>query len=190
MGVDLLLTGFGPFGEFGENPTETALKALVAGPGVVTHVFRTAVAAVEEDLPRLLAEHRPRRVVLFGLADSAPAVRLETTARNYSSEALDVDGERLPSPIAPEGPEELASTLPLELLARALEDGGVEVGYSADAGGYLCNYSFYRCQQMAPHYGIEASGFVHVPGAEAYEAASGRRIDYPAVLEAVAAALA
>ena len=187
--VDLLLTGFGTFGELEENPTEAAIKALSPGPGVATHVFRTALASVEADLPRLIQELRPRRVVAFGLAASAGAVRLETTARNRSSETPDVDGARLPSPIAVDGPDRLVSTLPLGEIGRALAAREIATTSSDDAGGYLCNYAFYRLQQLAPASGIEASGFVHAPGQGAYRAAQGRPVDYLALIEVVAATL-
>lgn len=190
MAIDLLVTGFGGFGEFATNPTEEAVKALAAGPRVAAHVFRTAVAAVEEDLPRLLSQLTPRRVVLFGLAATSPTVRLERVARNRSSDSPDVDGAMLPSPIDRAGEEVLCSTLPLGEIEEALTARSVATSYSTDAGGYLCNYSFYRCQQLAPAWGVENSGFVHVPGEEAYRAAGGGSFDYLAVVEAVVAVLA
>jgi pyroglutamyl-peptidase len=188
MAIELLLTAFGPFGEFEENPTEVALKAFGAGAEVATHVFRTAVASVEEDLPRLFSELSPRAVVLFGYDDSASAVELETVARNASGETPDVDGRLLPAEIVVGGPPELPSTLPLARLESALLENGVHASYSDDAGGYLCNFSFYLAQSLAPRHQVVASGFVHLPSQARYSEAHGAPIDYLAAVAAVARA--
>lgn len=186
MPTYLLVTGFGAFGELVENPTETAMKRLAAGPGIATHVFRTSVAAVRSDLPRLLSELEPKVVVLFGYSGSATEVRLETTARNGSGTTPDVDGQLLPDEVVPGGPAELGSTLPLAPIERALGDKAIRSSYSEDAGGYLCNFSFYLTQHLAPSCGVVASGFIHLPSAESYEEAHGSPLDHLVVVEAVA----
>lgn len=185
-----LVTGFGPFGEFEENPSGIAVGRLASEGGVFSHVFATSVAAVRRQLPALLGSLRPRTVVLFGYADSAHEVRLETLARNRcDGTARDVDGERLPDLVVEGGPPTLASTLPLGELEGALVKSDVLTGYSDDAGGYLCNFSFYLTQHLAPLHGVERSGFVHLPSAERYEAATGRPLDCDEVVARVLTAL-
>ena len=42
------------------------------------HIFETSYAAVDRDLPKLLAQHKPDIVLMFGLAGRTPHVRVET----------------------------------------------------------------------------------------------------------------
>ena len=48
----------------------------------VVHIFETSYAAVDRDLPKLIAQHKPDIVLMFGLAARTPFVRIETRARN------------------------------------------------------------------------------------------------------------
>ena len=57
--------------------------------------FETSYAAVDRDLPKLLAQHKPDIVLMFGLAGRTPHVRVETPARNARSILFpDVTGYR------------------------------------------------------------------------------------------------
>ena len=51
----------------------------------VVHIFETSYAAVDRDLPKLIAQHKPDIVLMFGLAARTPLVRIETRARNARS---------------------------------------------------------------------------------------------------------
>ncbi|MET0445603.1 MAG: pyroglutamyl-peptidase I, partial [Pseudorhodoplanes sp.] len=83
----LLLTGFGPFPGAPDNPTGPLVTALARRlrkepVRVSTHVFETTYAAVDRDLPRLLKRVKPDAILMFGLANKARALRVETKARN------------------------------------------------------------------------------------------------------------
>ncbi len=63
--LTVLITGFGPFPTAPFNPTQALVAALkrtrrpmLADVKIATHIFRTSYAAVDRDLPKLLAEHR------------------------------------------------------------------------------------------------------------------------------------
>ena len=107
MVVKILVTGFGPFGEWAENPTQLTVAKLgaVADPNVATHVFQTSYVEVQRDLPVVLDEVHPDCVLALGLAGNSETVRLEERAHNVShSGAQDVmglvhDGEI--QPVAP-----------------------------------------------------------------------------------------
>src|SRR5262249_57488108 len=51
----------------------------------VGQVFATTYAAVDRDLPRLIAAHRPDAVLMFGLAARRRHVSIEVFARNRMS---------------------------------------------------------------------------------------------------------
>ena len=69
MALTILVTGFGPFPGAPFNPTGPLVKRLarLRRPGlthvqIVPHVFATSYAAVDRDLPRLIARSEERRV--------------------------------------------------------------------------------------------------------------------------------
>src|SRR5262245_52758045 len=83
----LLIIGFGPFPGAPDNPTGPLVKALAKrlrkdGLRVSTYVFETTYAAVDRELPRLLKRTKPDALLMFGLANNAPGLRVETKARN------------------------------------------------------------------------------------------------------------
>jgi pyroglutamyl-peptidase len=70
----------------------------------------------------------------------------------------------LPPPAIFEGETDLPSKLPLDAIASALEGQGLPVAWSHDAGGYLCNYTFYlACSPRFQTYAPGMAGFIHVP---------------------------
>src|SRR5262249_53181144 len=128
------------------------------------HVFATRYAAVDADLPGLVARHRPDVLLMFGLAARTPYLRIETRARNaVSLLAPDAGGRVLPAPcIRAGGPAALSGRAPFRRLLRAARAARVPARLSCDAGSYLCNYAYWR--------GREATSgnrplvvFVHVP---------------------------
>jgi pyroglutamyl-peptidase len=182
----ILVTGFGPFPNAPFNPTgplATRLKRLrrpaLAEVIIVTHVFPTSYAAVDRDLPGLIARHKPDVLLMFGLAARTQALRIETRARNALALMPDAAGGSLPRASIAHG---CAATLllpaPGQHLLAAARRTRLPVRLSHDAGKYLCNYLIWR--------GIEAAGnaggprlvaFVHVPAVPrtARRRARGRR---------------
>jgi pyroglutamyl-peptidase len=89
MTATILLTGFGPFPGAPHNPTGPLVRELAhrRAPSLhnirrVAHVFHTSYAAVDRELPALLARERPHALVMFGLASGTRHFRIETRARN------------------------------------------------------------------------------------------------------------
>ena len=67
MAVTILVTGFGPFPGAPFNPTGPLVQRLarlrrpaLADTKIVPHIFPTSYAAVDRDLPRLLAQSTNR----------------------------------------------------------------------------------------------------------------------------------
>ena len=95
MTATILLTGFGPFPGAPFNPTGPLVMALarLRAPGVrnirrVAHVFPTSYAAVDRELPALLARERPDVLLMFGLAARRRHISIETRARNAISRVV------------------------------------------------------------------------------------------------------
>jgi len=168
--LTILITGFGPFPGAPFNPTGDMIERLaklrrpaLAEVTIIPHVFQTSYAAVDRDLPRLLAKHKPDALLMFGLAPRAKVLRVETRAHNTSRSFPDVSGRSLPGRrIHADGPPDLELPHGRQLLAAARRMKA-RVTLSRDAGRYLCNYLCWRAGEAVAENGPRLAAFVHVP---------------------------
>jgi pyroglutamyl-peptidase len=168
--LTILVTGFGPFPGAAFNPTGRLVIELLrrrrpalAGSRLIGHVFRTSYAAVDAELPDLIARHRPHVLLMFGLAARTPYLRIETRARNRRSLLFaDVAGH-LPATAAirPGAGATLAGRAPFARLLTTARAARVPVRLSCDAGRYLCNYAYRQALELEP--ARPRVVFVHVP---------------------------
>jgi len=169
VAVTVLITGFSRFPGAPFNPSGPLARAVAgrrrpafADLRRVLHVFETSYAAVDRELPQLIARHRPQIVLMFGLAGRTPFVRIETRARNVRSILFpDVTGFR-PSerPIVPRAPA-MRGHAPFGRLVAAARATRMPTRLSGDAGRYLCNYVYWRALE-ASRTGTLAQ-FIHIP---------------------------
>jgi pyroglutamyl-peptidase len=167
----VLVTGFGPFPNAPINPTEQIVRQLARtrklhGYRIAAHVFTTSYDTVDRELPRLIARHRPRVIVMFGLAASTPHLRVETTAHNeITRNFVDATG-RMPagSMIRPARAATRSGRAPFTRLVNAARAAGVKARPSQDPGRYLCNYVYWRAIEASRMPGgPQRVVFVHVP---------------------------
>lgn len=171
--LKVLVTGFGPFPGAPFNPTGQLVDRLVrlrrpalADIDLAGHVFHVSYGAVDSDLPALFATEQPDAVLMFGLAQRTPWLRVETRARNCVTMLWpDADhATKRSRAIAPSGAEALRFGPHTALLLQAARASGVPARLSRDAGRYLCNYLSWRAIEQAgrrPDSPVVA--FVHVP---------------------------
>jgi len=179
----VLLAGFGPFPGAPVNPSALLVAAVarrrrpaLAGLQLSTHVFATAYAAVDRDLPKLFAAD-PDAVLIFGLAGRRRRLCIETRARNAVSLLFpDAAGHRPPAAaIAPDQPRARRGNAPFARLLAAVRPSGFPAQLSRDAGRYLCNYVYWRALQRVRN-GTPLVAFVHIPpSGRAVPARRGRR---------------
>jgi len=167
----VLLIGFGPFPGAPLNPSALLVKSLArrrrpAFAEIVrtTHVFATAYAAVDRDLPKLLAAG-PDIVLMFGVAGRRRHLCIETRARNAISLLFpDASGYRpRQGIIAPGEPAAFRGAPPFARLLGAVRASTVPALLSRDAGRYLCNYAYWRALERSRD-GRPLVQFVHIPG--------------------------
>ncbi|HVY00847.1 MAG TPA: pyroglutamyl-peptidase I [Pseudorhodoplanes sp.] len=168
----VLVTGFGRFPGAPFNPSAPLAEKLVrlrrpafSDMRLLAHVFPTSYAAVDRDLPRLLAEHRPDILLMFGVAPKSRRVRIETVARNLLSRFP--DAARF-SParrrIADSSLNRLRNPFPAMRLLAAARTRPCRAVLSANAGRYLCNYIYWRALESAARTGFpKLAAFVHIP---------------------------
>lgn len=166
----ILVTGFSAFPGAPVNPTERLVAELrermpeLAAVGSIT----TAVLDVDYgELPaalRRLAAKQPDIAIHFGLSAAAAGFVLERLARNAYGNKPDNAGHIPQAARICAGDDVLPSTLPLDALHGALIAKSIPVGWSDDAGGYLCNYLFYLSRSpVLAEFAPGMSGFIHVP---------------------------
>ena len=168
--LTVLITGFGPFPGARFNPTGALVAALMrrrpafGGLRLIGHVFRTSYATVDDELPALVAKHRPDVLLMFGLATRTKYLRIESCARNARSPLLaDASGALPERRILPAGAAMLRGRAPLARLLGTVRKARVPVRISHNAGRYLCNYLYWRASEMIGPNAPRQVVFVHVP---------------------------
>ena len=167
----ILITGFGPFPGAPVNPTTPLVRRLgrLRRPGLndvrlVGHVFTTSYAAVDRDLPRLIARHTPDALLMFGVTTREKRIRIETRARNALALLPDATNTSLRRhAILPGGPASRSMPMPAARLLAAAKPARVPAYISRDAGRYLCNYICWRGAEAVAAGGPRLAAFVHVP---------------------------
>lgn len=152
----LLLSAFTAFGRFAANPSAVLAERL----GLPHRLLEVSYIAVDEFVNGLNPAAFDLALCL-GVAGNSSGFRLETLARNRFDPIADVRGH-VPADgvIDPTAPPALPGTLwPADLLANPPRG----VVASDDAGGYLCNYLYFRMLQRFP---MKRIGFLHVPPLE------------------------
>jgi pyroglutamyl-peptidase len=164
--MNILVSGFDPFGNESINPSGEAVRRLASRSpsGVVVRaielptVFHRSWALLE----KAVLESAPDAVICVGQADRRARISLERFAVNIMDARIpDNDGNQpRDQAIQDRGPQAYRSGLPLRAMEKALFDSGIPAHISDSAGTYVCNYIFY---QLRHHFPEIPGGFVHVP---------------------------
>jgi len=172
MPPTILITGFGPFPGAPFNPTTPLVRHLarLRRPGLsevrlIGHVFDTRYAAVDRELPELIAQHRPDALLMFGVATRRKRLSIETRACNALALLPEAGSASLGRhALAPGHASARRMPAPLTRLLSAAKQARVPVALSHDAGRYLCNYLCWRAAEaVAAGNGPRLAAFVHVP---------------------------
>ena len=185
------LTCFDAFGALRENPTRALVAALPETPGwrTVRTVLPTSYARVGAKVEGLF-DQRPDAVLMFGYTSETDRLRLEHVARNRDgSRRPDNDGRLGRAVIRPGAPPAYPSTVDLAPVLLALCARVAPFTYSTDAGGYVCNHSYFLALDRARSAETAVPClFVHIPlprtGAKRSELQRGASIVLSCVLRA------
>jgi pyroglutamyl-peptidase len=192
----VLITGFGGFPRARFNPTGRLVDKLArvrrpafAKARIVTHVFSTNYTAVDRELPALIRCHRPGVILMLGLAARSKHLRIETRARNaLSILAADAQGfAPYHGAIRLGAPGDRRTATSFARLLAAARGFGVRTRLSRDAGGYVCNYLYWRALEYAERMSKPPLvQFVHVPQIR-NDSARTRNADQPSFAKLAAA---
>lgn len=166
--MNILLTGFEPFGGDSVNPSWEVARALhgeaVAAGVVHACCLPTTFDGAPAALRDALARHQPGLVIALGLASGRAEISIERVAVNLIDARIPDNAGHRPQdvPVRLEGPAAYFSTLPIKAMRDALRAAGHPAGLSLSAGAFVCNQVFYELQHQLAGQG-RRSGFIHVP---------------------------
>lgn len=166
----ILVTGFEPFGGGKTNGSWEAVKHLqgkqFGADTVVVAQLPVVWGKAGEQLRGLILKYHPRAVIAFGQAGDEP-VRIETVARNERKPYKDNAGALPPTGVvSASAPTTIPTALDVDAVRKSLQAAKIPVVESKDAGGYLCNETFYVLMND-PDAQAVPRGFVHVPPLDA-----------------------
>jgi pyroglutamyl-peptidase len=168
----ILLTGFGPFPGAPYNPTQPLVARLVQlrrpaldDAAISSHIFPVTYAAVDRQLPEVLAKEKPDALLMFGLAARTPYLRIESRARNAVTLLWpDAAQTRVRKGSIGPGPDAMRFGPHTRQLLRAALGTGIDARPSRDAGSYLCNYLSWRAiEAVGTDDHLRLASFVHIP---------------------------
>ena len=160
------VTGFGPFLDVEENPSERLARALEARPpaglGVRARILPVTVDGSAADYEAWATEWDEAPLALLSMGvHNKPGFRLERQARGRLSSTKPDTAGRVPDGV--ELGEDRRTGLDLEALAGALRAAGSEDAWiSEDAGGYICERVYHHVLGRAAELGVPGF-FLHVP---------------------------
>ncbi len=167
--MNILVTGFEPFGGEVVNPSWEAVRRLptrIDRADIITVQLPTAFQRGEQVLLRTLEDCRPERVLCVGLAGGRKGFTLERVGINLRDARIpDNDGfQPEEQPMRPDGPAAYFATLPVKEMAQGLNRAGIPAAVSYTAGTYVCNDILYTLLDWQAREMPESQGgFLHLP---------------------------
>lgn len=164
-----LLTGFGPFGSVTSNPSARIVAVLerVGAPGheLTARVLPVSYEGAAREIEALLRDGSFDAALLMGVARRESCLRVEQRAcLRRAGHLPDVDGH-VPADVEPAGaPEAYPAPVAVEGVMERLAAAGFAARLSEDAGGYVCNHTYYAALRTIHEAGLSTRClFLHLP---------------------------
>ena len=167
--VKMLVAGFDAFGNLSTNPSgELATELARTVPDAKSIILPTSYERAATILLDELRQTGPSYGVMFGYSRRAESLRLERYARNRDkAKRPDNDGRIRSSVIDSEAPEVLSGRVDVAKLHSILTERGCNVSMSENAGGYVCNHTYFKVLAYLHRSGKKLPFlFAHIPGPE------------------------
>lgn len=169
--MNILVTGFEPFGGSLLNPSELVAKGLAEIQPVADSQIFAVVLPVDGRraaavLTAAIHEYLPDAVLCMGQARGRCVISIERIAINLLDFRIpDNRGSQfVDEPVVAGGPAAYFATLPIRRMLQEVERAGVPVEISLSAGSFLCNQVMYSMlHHLALNLPETQAGFVHLP---------------------------
>ena len=176
----VLLTGFEPFGEFKQNPSQQIVERLhgetIGGAQIVGLTLPVAFGEDSERVFAAIAASKPILVLSLGLAAGTPCIDVERFAVNLR----DGNGGSQQAIVA-DGTTALFATIDAERVAQAVREAGIPGRAHGYAGAYLCNHVLYQTLHYALQWDLSyKAGFLHLP-LSSEQAIAENKLDKPSL---------
>lgn len=165
----VLITGFGPFPGFADNPSAWFVETLAKRQDLPELKFDARVLPTAwEDvalIPRLFETLQPHAMIHFGVSERDQAFSIERSAHNRVARQPDARGTTPEArTIRAGGPTRFDTPFPAAALAAHLRRSGFAARTSRSAGSYLCNFLYYHSLEWAcRRRNAPPVIFVHIP---------------------------
>lgn len=167
--MNVLVTGFEPFGGEKINPSWEAVRRLpgcIAGAQISKAQLPVAFGLDRDCLQNVIEAESPDIVICVGQAGGRVGITPELVGVNYldASRPDNRGAQPRAARITPHGPDAHFTTLPVHAMVHACDEAGIPARVSYSAGTYCCNEVLYGLLEYLEHAnsGIKG-GFVHVP---------------------------
>ncbi|MEU5693449.1 pyroglutamyl-peptidase I [Actinosynnema sp. NPDC020468] len=167
--MDVLLTGFEPFGGETVNPSWDAVSLLAttgpAGFDLATVRLPCVFGASLDVLRDAIDHYRPSVVICVGQAGGRSAITPERVAVNLDDARIPDNAGNQPvdTPVVPGAPTAYFATLPVKACTAAVLSADIPAAVSHTAGTFVCNHVFYGLMHHLADTPTTRAGFVHVP---------------------------
>lgn len=167
--MEILLTGFDPFGGETVNPAFEAVKLLpdtIAGAEIVKQEVPTEFIRAGEVLEAAIQANQPDVVICIGQAGGRSAITPEKVAINLMDGRIADNAGYQPIDVTIQEDGETAyfTSLPVKAMVQNIKDAGIPSALSYTAGSYVCNYLMYTLLYLIDRkYPNIRGGFIHVP---------------------------
>ena len=165
----VLITGFGPFPGFADNPSAWLVETLAKQHSAPEIELHARVLATEWEgvalVSRLFETLQPHVMIHFGVSENAAAFSIERSAHNRTARECDACGAMLVHrKIREGGPPRFDAAFPAAKLAAHLRRSGLAARTSRSAGSYLCNFLYYHSLEWTVWQETQPLAlFVHIP---------------------------
>ncbi|MDO5738258.1 MAG: pyroglutamyl-peptidase I [Eubacteriales bacterium] len=163
--MNILLTGFEPFGGETINPAQQIIEAIShKHEAVSTALIPCEFASLRSNLQRAVALTSPDAILCLGQAGSRPAISIERVAINLIAAPIpdNLGYQPAEQAVVEAAPAAYFSNLPVKAMTKAILDLGIPATLSYTAGTYLCNQLMFEALHLAAKRDLQA-GFIHLP---------------------------
>ncbi|REI05418.1 pyroglutamyl-peptidase I [Staphylococcus felis] len=167
--MNILVTGFDPFGGESVNPALEAVKQLPSNIGehqIDTLEIPTVFHQSIEVIKMQLAQKYYDIVIAVGQAGGRSEITPERVAINIDDARIaDNQGQQpIDQPIQLEGAPAYFTRLPVKRMVEEMKKNGIPASLSNSAGTFVCNHIMYQLAYLADTiYPTLKTGFIHVP---------------------------
>ena len=167
MHEGLLLTGFGTFSNFKRNISQQVVE-LISAEEVFDFKISTAILAVDETGSREVSDRiesgeKFDTILHLGFSENANEILLERYARNnFHMKIADNSGRLLTSGKISPGHAILETKVPRNFIDNYLT-GYSKIRWNEDAGGFVCNETYYRSLLASSEMHQPVVLFIHLP---------------------------